>query len=83
MYCKIEIPPNYSVEELPSGKAIALQGNTGRFLFNAIQSSNYIVVTCNVQINKALFAQNEYTALREFYTQVVAKQGEQIVLKKK
>jgi hypothetical protein len=36
-----------------------------------------------MQINKNLFPQDEYPNLREFYSQVVAKQTEQIVLKKK
>jgi hypothetical protein len=36
-----------------------------------------------MSINKTLFAQDEYPNLREFYNQVVAKQDEQIVLKKK
>jgi len=36
-----------------------------------------------LQINKSLFIQDEYPHLREFYNRVVAKQAEQIVLKKK
>jgi hypothetical protein len=36
-----------------------------------------------LQVNKSLFMQEEYPDLREFYSLVVAKQAEQIVLKKK
>jgi hypothetical protein len=42
-----------------------------------------INITSHLQINKSLFIQDEYPHLREFYTRVVAKQTEQIVLKKK
>jgi hypothetical protein len=35
-----------------------------------------------MSINKGVFAQDEYPNLREFYNQMVAKQAEQIVLKK-
>jgi hypothetical protein len=47
------------------------------------QTESYITVTSSFQLNKNLFTQEEYPNLREFYTQVVAKQTEQIVLKKK
>jgi hypothetical protein len=35
-----------------------------------------------MSINKAMFVQDEYPILREFYNQMIAKQTEQIVLKK-
>jgi hypothetical protein len=60
-----------------------LPGNAAKYVFNVAQSGNSIVITSNMQINKNLFTQEEYPNLREFYTQVVAKQAEQIVLKKK
>ena len=41
------------------------------------------MLTSNLQINNSLFSQEEYPSLRLFYDQVVAKQSEQIVLKKK
>jgi len=36
-----------------------------------------------LSINKPMFIQVDYPILREFYNHVVAKQAEQIVLKKK
>jgi len=44
---------------------------------------NTLNVVSTMQINKALFVQAEYEHLREFYNQIVGKQAEQIVLKKK
>jgi len=36
-----------------------------------------------MSINRSLFSQDEYANLREFYSQVVAKQAEQVVFKRK
>jgi hypothetical protein len=52
-------------------------------MYNVAQNGNVITVTSMFQINKSLFTQLEYPYLREFYNQIVAKQAEQIVLKKK
>ena len=79
---KIMIPAGYKVEELPKAKALALPNGSGKFLYNAAQNGSSIVVTSTLQINRSLFSQEEYEGLREFYAQVVAKQAEQIVLKK-
>lgn len=82
-HLKLELPANYTVDELPQSKVIALPENAGRYMYNVAQNGNVITVTSMFQINKSLFTQLEYPYLREFYNQIVAKQAEQIVLKKK
>jgi hypothetical protein len=79
---KITVPEGYSVDELPKSKMLLLPGNTAKYLFNVSQAGNSISITSSLLINKNLFLQDEYANLREFYSQVVAKQAEQIVLKK-
>ncbi len=81
--CKIKIPDGYQVDELPKSRVIGLPGNAGRYTYNASTVGNVINITSNFQINKSLFPQDEYSLLKEFYNQVVAKQDEQIVIKKK
>jgi hypothetical protein len=81
--CKITVPDGYVIDELPVSKVFMLPGNAARYTFSAAVTGNTINVTSNMQINKNLFIQDEYPNLREFYNQVVAKQTEQIVLKKK
>lgn len=81
--CKLTLPEGYAVDEMPQSKLMMLPGNAAKYAFNVTQNGNSIVVTSSMQINKNLFTQEEYPNLREFYTQVVAKQAEQIVLKKK
>ena len=81
--CRITIPAGYKIDELPQPKLLALPGNAGRYTYSVTQVGNLINVVSNFQINKSIFTQEEYPGLREFYNQVVAKQAEEIVLKKK
>jgi hypothetical protein len=81
--CKISVPDGYTVDELPKSIVIKLPNNSARYVYNVVQSGNTIALTSNLQINNSLFTQEEYPHLREFYSQLVAKQAEQIVFKKK
>ena len=80
---KIVLPDGYAVDELPKPKVIAMPANAAKFVYNLQQFGNVVSITSQLSINKSLFIQDEYPFLREFYNQVVAKQAEQIVLKKK
>ena len=81
--CKIRIPDGFQVDELPQSKVFALPEAGGKFLYNVARLENVISITSIFQINRDIFTQVEYPNLREFYNLVVAKQAEQIVLKKK
>jgi len=80
--CKIKIPAGYKVDEMPPNKLLGLPGNAGRYIYNVSQLGDIINLTSTFIVTKSLFSQEEYKALREFYSQVVAKQAEQIVVKK-
>jgi hypothetical protein len=80
--CNFTIPDGYTVEELPQNKIITLPNNTARYTFNISQTDNRITLISSFQINTPVFMQNEYTGLKEFYNRVIAKQTEQIVLKR-
>jgi len=81
--CRISIPDNYVIDELPQTRVIRLPGNAAKYAYSVTQAGNAIMITSNLQINNSLFSQEEYPTLRLFYDQIVAKQSEQIVLKKK
>jgi hypothetical protein len=81
--CKLTLPEGFAVDELPQSKIFMLPGGAAKYMFNCSQVGNTINISSTFQINKSMFLQNEYPDLREFYNQVVAKQAEQIVLKKK
>jgi hypothetical protein len=80
---KLTIPDGYLIDQLPAPKAFVLPGNASKYAYNITAIGNTISIVSTVSINKALFVQDEYPNLREFFNQVVAKQNEQIVLKKK
>lgn len=80
--CKFKIPAGFVVEELPANKIFGLPNNGGRYTFNITQNGDVLSITSMLSINQPLYSQIEYPNLREFFNQVVAKQAEQIVLKK-
>ncbi len=82
-FFKLTVPANYVVDEMPKSKIILMPENGAKYIYNVSQNGNLITVTSMFHINKSLFTQIEYPALREFYSQIVSKQAEQIVLKKK
>ncbi len=77
-----EIPAGYVVEEVPEKTLIALPEKGGQFSYSVKVQGGKIMVLSQFKINKNLFLPTEYQALKEFYNIVVAKQAEQIVLKK-
>ena len=80
---KYNLPEGFVVEELPKPKVIVLPNNGGKYVYNVSGIGNTLQFTSQLSINRPLFTQEEYTALREFYNQIVTKQAEQIVIKKK
>jgi hypothetical protein len=78
----LTVPEGYQVEELPKNKNIMIGDKDGKFSYIIGQMDNRVVVNMRFSIDKPLFLPAEYQNLKEFYDQVVAKQAEQIVLKK-
>ncbi|WPP50436.1 DUF3857 and transglutaminase domain-containing protein [Catalinimonas niigatensis] len=76
------IPQGYEVEELPESIALALPDNGGKFIYQTKQIGHMIQVVNKLEIHKSRFDAQEYPYLREFYNQIVAKQSEQLVLRK-
>ena len=79
----ITIPDGYLVDETPPPKVTVLPENKGKFSYHVTQTGNRLTVVSSIQINERIFMQDEYPGLREFYNRIVAKQSEQVVLKKK
>ena len=80
---KIALPVDYLVEELPKSKIVALPNNAAKYVYNVSQAGNIINITSSLTIGRSIFSQDEYIHLQEFYNQIIAKQAEQIVIKKK
>ncbi len=78
----IEIPKGYKVDELPKSARVKLNETDGMFEYIIQADTETIQMRCMIEINKANFDAEDYETLREFYSYVVKKQGEQIVFKK-
>lgn len=79
---QLTIPEGYTVDELPEDLMIALPDQGGRYIFSAQVMGNQLQISSKLDINKIKFYAQEYPHLKEFFNQVVAKQNEQVVLKK-
>jgi hypothetical protein len=79
----LEIPSGYEVEELPKSARVALNGDQGSFEYLIAKQDNVIQLRCRIKLNRAYFPADDYANLRDFYSFVVKKESEQIVLKKR
>ena len=78
-----QIPEGYVIEEMPKNVRFSMPNDAARYTYLAVQNENSINFSSKIQLKKIVYPVEEYSALREFYAQIVAKQAEQIVLKKK
>lgn len=78
----ITIPEGYVVEELPQAAKLVLNDNDIILTYRLGQNGNQIKMHYQYQLRKLIFLPNEYEYLRDFYAKIVAKNSEQIVLKK-
>ena len=80
---RITIPENYEIDFLPKAAVLALPDKAGRLVYNIVTQGNMVMVTFKFEINKSIFLPNEYQNLKLFYDEMVKKESEQVVLKKK
>jgi hypothetical protein len=79
----IEVPKDYVVDEIPKSTKIAFNDGDGYFEYLISQSENLIQMRSRIYFNKTNYGPDEYQSLRDFFSFVVKKESEQIVLKKK
>ncbi len=80
---QVKIPEGYKVENIPESKVFKTKKNKAQYLYSMKQVGNNIVLTSIFAINKPIFNEKEYHELKAFYDDVIKKQSEQIVFKKK
>ena len=76
----IEIPEGYTVEKLPESLAIALPNNLGVFKYQVYQNGNKVKSLSILEFNSAMIPSEYYAYLKDFYSKLVKKQTEKIVL---
>jgi len=78
----LTIPDGYQVEELPKSKSFVLDDKVGVFTYQIAQMDKRVVLNMRLSILKSFFLPSEYSNLKSFFDLIVAKEAEQIVLKK-
>ncbi len=81
----LTIPDGYAVDEIPASLKMKLneRGDASFEYVSTKVSEKEIRISCRLETKKTHFPNEEYEVLREFFNRVVAKQNEQVVLKKK
>ena len=79
----MEIPSDYVVEELPKSARVNLGEGDGSFEYIIDNTGTSIRLRSRLKINRVYYLPEEYNDLREFFSYVVKKHAEPIVLKKK
>lgn len=78
----IDIPKGYKVESVPEAIAIALPDDLGVFKFNTIIKAGKISTICVLEFKNAIVAPQFYPYLKDFYSKLVQKESEKVVLVK-
>ena len=78
----LTIPEGYEVVELPESMKSVLPDNGGVFYFICKNIGTTIQLNSKINLNRTKYTVEEYPQLKSLFDMIVAKQAEQIVLKK-
>ena len=78
----IQIPAGYQVEHLPEPAVLVLPNEAGSFWYNISQNGSTIYVKANIKLKSAMIAPDNYIHLKDFYTKLIEKETEKVVLSK-
>ncbi len=81
-FLNFKIPKEYNVEETPENSMAVLPDKAAQFVYKTLVNNGYLQTYCNIKINKTFFLPEEYELLKEFYSHIIEKINEQVVLKK-
>jgi len=77
------LPAGYLVEELPKKALLVMPNNGGRYAFDiVVNERNELQILSRLTLRQTIYAADDYAVLRELFTLMVAKQAEQVVLKR-
>ncbi len=81
--CTIKIPDGYVFDEVPKKSSVALPNSAGVLRYIVGVKDDVLTISMKLNIQQSLFTSIDYPALRSFFSQIVEKEGQQIILKKK
>ena len=77
------MPTDYSIEELPKSEKVLLNTDQGYYEYILSADEQSIHFRSRIRLMKANYKPEDYTTLRNFFAEIVKKQSEPIVFKKK
>lgn len=78
----MDIPAGYKVDEVPKSTRMKLNDTEGMYEYIIAAAGSKIQLRSRLLLNKAVFGSQDYETLRDFFSMMVKKQAEQVVLKK-
>jgi hypothetical protein len=78
----LNLPEGYKVEEAPKSARLQMPEGSAKFEYLVDVKSDKIFVNTKLTFKRTNFYTDEYPLLKQFYAQILAKMGEQIVLSK-
>ena len=80
---RVYYPEGYEVDEKPKTESLVLLDATGKYKYKALDIENYLKIESTLIIDETRFFVKEYEQIRTFFSEVIKKPSELIVLKKK
>ncbi len=79
----MEIPKGYVIDEMPKPARVLLGDGDGVYEYLLRSDEESVQLRSRLVLKRTYFSSDAYRYLRDFFTQVMKKQGEMIVFKKK
>ena len=79
---RMEIPKGYTVDEAPKSVRSSFMENVGKFEYLVSKDAEFIQIRCRLVISKTNFLNEDYQALRDWYSYIIKKEAELVVFKK-
>jgi len=81
-YINIKLPEDYVVESLPESEAVEFADANAKFTYLVRQNGKYLQINTQIDILNPLILPSDYINFKAFYSKIVEKHTEQIVLTK-
>jgi transglutaminase-like putative cysteine protease len=78
--CVYHLPETFTIGEIPKSLKLILPGNDAGFTYRISSGDRILTVDGELTITKLWFKPDEYSAVREFYTQIIKKTNEMVVI---
>lgn len=78
----LDIPDGFVVESMPKPMRIVTENRDASYTMNMMVEENKIHIQVIKEINKYIFATDDYDMLKEFFQNITVSQNEKIVLKR-